>query len=86
MIDRASSTLNEMDNRSILIAAVKAYALANYDKGEWGLIAEVYTDQEIGDLVAAATSEKQAIGMVRRYLSPVAGTPGFLSHAPIGVI
>ena len=56
-----------------LIAAVKAYALANYDKGEWGLIAEIYTSEEIGDLVAGATSEKQAINMVRRYLSPVTG-------------
>ncbi len=56
-----------------LIAAVKAYALANYDKGEWGLIAEVYTGEEIGDLVDGATSEKEAINMVRRYLSPVTG-------------
>lgn len=85
MIERASSSLNELDGPSVLIAAVKAYALANYDKGEWGLIAEVYTDQEIGDLVANATSEKQAIGMVRRYLAPVASTPGYSSRAPAGV-
>lgn len=65
------TALDDVDMTSMLIAAVRAHALVNYDKGEWSLIAEVYTDQEIGDLVDGATSEKQAIGMVRRYLSPV---------------
>ncbi len=65
------TAFDDVDTTSALIAAVRAHALANYDKGEWSLIAEVYSDQEIGDLVDGAMNEKQAIGMVRRYLSPV---------------
>jgi len=65
------NVLDGADPTPVLIAAVRAHALANYDKGEWSLIAEVYTDQEIGILVMDAATGKQAIGMVRRYLCPV---------------
>jgi len=71
VIDPYLTALDGADPTPVLIAAVRAHALANYDKGEWSLIAEVYTDQEIGILVMGAASGKQAIGMVRRYLCPV---------------
>lgn len=76
MIDPCSTALDSADATPALISVVRAHALVNFDKGEWSLIAEVYTDQEIGALTMGATSGKQAIGMVRRYLSPVMSVDG----------
>lgn len=81
MIEPFLTALDNADTSSVLIAAVRAHALANYDKGEWSLIAEVYTDQEVGILVTGATSEKQAIGMVRRYLSPIMSVDVVYRHS-----
>ena len=45
------------------VAAVKAHALRNYNRG-WDVIVEAYTDQEIGDLTAKARSARGAVGIM----------------------
>lgn len=46
-----------------LIAAVRAYALANYDKG-WDVVYEAWTDEEIAEVIGKARTVKSAISRV----------------------
>lgn len=65
------TAFDDVDTTSALMTAVRAHALANDDKSEWSLIAEVCAKQETGDLVDGAPNEKHVVGMGGRYLSPV---------------
>jgi hypothetical protein len=52
-----------------LVAAVKAHATANYESGGWDIIVECWSDAEIEEAIAGATSIKQAIAKVERTAS-----------------
>ena len=49
----------------MFIAAVKAHAIANYEKDGWDIVVESYSDNEIAELVKTARTIKGAIKMVR---------------------
>ena len=44
-----------------LVAAVKAHALENYEKGGWDYVVECWSDTEIADEIRPGSTPKQAI-------------------------
>ena len=48
-------------NTTLLVEAVKAYALAHYEDGGWDVVVETYTDAEIADRIGAARTVKSAL-------------------------
>lgn len=49
-----------------IVAAVKAYAQANYAKDGWDFIAECFTDEEIRQELVGVISKYDAIQIFRR--------------------
>jgi hypothetical protein len=50
-----------------LVAAVKAHANANYEKG-WDVVVECYTDEELAKEIGKATTEAGAIRKVGQFV------------------
>jgi hypothetical protein len=48
-----------------LIQAVRDHALAHYADGGWDVVVECYGDSEIAEVIAGATTPKQAIAAFR---------------------
>jgi len=44
-----------------IIAAVKAHAKANYNKGGWDIVVEAYEDSEIAEAIEGCSTAEQAI-------------------------
>jgi len=58
--------------KSELIAAVKAHALAHYEKQGWDIVVECYSDEQIGEIVAKCRTAKGAISAVLKAVRPSA--------------
>jgi hypothetical protein len=54
------------------IAAVKAHAIANYEKHGWDIIIETYDDADLVVAMSNATTTKAAIAAVKRFVKPLA--------------
>lgn len=52
-----------------LVAAVKAHALANYEKDGWDYIVECYSDEGLRDLIGRCQTPESAIAKVRKTAS-----------------
>lgn len=49
-----------------MVEAVKAHALANYEKNGWDMIVECWTDQRIADAITGQRTERAAINAVAK--------------------
>ena len=49
-----------------LVAAVREFALANYENGGWDVVVEAYTDDEIAHVVGRCSSAAAAIAKMRK--------------------
>lgn len=54
------------------IAAVKQYALANYEIGGWDYVVETMDDEDIARIIGAAHTAAAAIKRVAKYIRPIA--------------
>jgi hypothetical protein len=52
------------------LAAIKAHALANYEKDGWDYIVECYDDAQIVEIIKTARTINGAIKMVRARIKP----------------
>ena len=52
------------------VTAVKAHALANYEKEGWDYIVECYDDAQIVEVIKTARTINGAIKMVRMHIKP----------------
>lgn len=57
---------------SELVAAVKAHAIANYEKDGWDIVVECYSDADIARKIGGARSVKSAIAKVKNHMAPIA--------------
>lgn len=48
------------------VNAVKAYALANYNKDGWDYVVECWSDGEIAEQIQSCKTEKEAISRMRK--------------------
>lgn len=48
------------------VNAVKAYALANYNKDGWDYVVECWGDKEIAEEIQGCKTEKEAISRMRK--------------------
>jgi hypothetical protein len=62
-----------MTDTQTLIAAVKAHALANYEKGGWDFIVECWDDADILEEIGECKTAKQAIRAVGAVAKALAG-------------
>lgn len=62
-----------MIDTQTLINAVKAHALANYEKGGWDIIVECWDDADILEQVGRCKSVKQAIRTVGAFAKALGG-------------
>ena len=53
-----------------LVEAVKAHALANYEKQGWDIVIECYSDDDIAEIIKTARTPAGAIKMVRAEIKP----------------
>jgi hypothetical protein len=51
-----------------LIAAVREYAIANYEKDGWDYLVECWEDSDIQEVIGTAKTERSAIAACRRTL------------------
>ena len=51
---------------SNLIAAVRKYAIANYEKDGWDYLVECWEDSDIQEAIGIAKTERSAINACRR--------------------
>ncbi len=56
----------------VRIAAVKAHAVANYDKGGWDYVIETMDDLDIAAVIENTTNEKGAIWKMACEIKPMA--------------
>ena len=52
------------------LAAIKAHALANYEKDGWDYIVECYDDTQILEIIKTARTINGAIKMVHAHIKP----------------
>tara|TARA_R110000868_G_scaffold27515_1_gene104309 strand:+ start:394 stop:618 length:225 start_codon:yes stop_codon:yes gene_type:complete len=52
------------------LAAIKAHALANYEKDGWDYVVECYDDAQIVEIIKTARTIKGAIKMLRAHIKP----------------
>ena len=50
-----------------LIAAVQAYAIANYDKG-WDIVVECYEAVDIAGIIGGATTARKAVALMAAHV------------------
>ena len=55
-----------------LVNAVKAHALANYERDGWDIVIECYSDDDIAAIIKKARTPAGAIKMVRAEIKPSA--------------
>ena len=53
-----------------LVKAVKAHALANYEKEGWDIVVECYSDSDIAEIIKTARTPAGAIKMARAKIKP----------------
>lgn len=56
----------------VLIAAVRDYALANYNRDGWDYVVECWADGDILEAIEDADTPDRAIAAVRKALRPLA--------------
>ena len=52
------------------LVAIKAHALANYEKEGWDYVVECYDDAQIVEIIKTARTVKGAIRMVHAHIKP----------------
>jgi hypothetical protein len=55
-----------------MIAAVRAHALKNYERGGWDFIVECWDDKDLEDAIGGCQSSFAAIRKVRSAIKPLA--------------
>ena len=58
------------DSKVDLVAAVKAHALANYEKGGWDYVVECYSDDDIKEVIGGARTPAGAIKKMAAEVGP----------------
>lgn len=58
--------------KNILVEAVKAHALDNYDTNGWDVVVECWADDEIEEVIVDCTTEEEAITAMRDEIAPFA--------------
>jgi hypothetical protein len=55
-----------------MIEAVKAYALAHYERGGWDYVVETYGDSDIAKIIKGCRTASGAIKKMRAAIKPIA--------------